>query len=65
MFSSYGLFEASVERCSIRGLDADSSHHAAVLVVEKLAVIDEGADDVRVAEIHAQAHARVSSMRPL
>src|ERR1700751_2376603 len=54
-----GLIGRFARTRSIRWLDADSSHHAAVLVLEDVAVIDEGADGVWIAEIHAQAHARI------
>src|SRR6202042_1365970 len=42
---------------SFRGFDADRSHHAAVLVLQKVAMIDKGANSVGITEIHAQAHA--------
>src|SRR5580692_3196932 len=40
-------------------LDTDAAHHAAVLVLEQMAVVDEGADDVGIAKIHEQPHARI------
>src|SRR5579872_6061915 len=44
---------------TVRRLDADPSHHPAVLVLEHMAVKQEGADDVWIAKIHAQPHARI------
>ncbi len=40
--------------------DLDSAHHAAVFVLEDVAVVEEGADDVGIAEIHPQPNAGVA-----
>ena len=42
---------------SVLGNDADPRHHAGILVREIVAVVDELADEIRVAEVHAQRHA--------
>jgi hypothetical protein len=34
-------------------LDADCAHHAAVLMFQEMAVVDEGSDHVGIAEVHA------------
>ncbi len=39
----------------------DRTHHAGIFVLQDVAVIDEGADNIRIAEIHAQLHARIRS----
>ena len=33
--------------------DLDHAHHAAVLVFEEMAMVEEGADDFGIAEVHA------------
>src|ERR1700744_87260 len=45
-------------RCYARD-HLDRSHHAAVLMLEDVTVVDEGADDVGIPEIHPQTHARI------
>ena len=35
------------------------THHAGIFVLQNVAVIDEGANNVRIAEIHAQLHAGI------
>src|SRR5580700_8449489 len=44
-------------------LDANRAHHAAVLVFQKMAVVDKRSDDVGTAEVQAQLHARVNRAR--
>src|ERR1700678_2383 len=47
-------------RCGASGQHLDSSHHSPVLMFENVAVVDERADDVRVAKIHAKPHAGIA-----
>ena len=44
--------DARIQRFKLR-LHADRSHHAAILVLEQVTVIDECADRVGVSEVHA------------
>jgi len=37
----------------IRWLHADKPHHSAILVFQEMAMIQEGADSIRIAEIHS------------
>jgi len=39
--------------------DADGAHHAAIFVFEQVTVVDEGAEGVGIAKIHAQADAGI------
>ncbi len=41
------------------GLDADQAHHSAVLVFEKMAVIDKCSHRVRIAKVHAEFDAGI------
>ena len=45
-------------RCR-RRIDANRSHHPAVFVFQKVAVVDKGANDVGVAKIHANFNAGI------
>src|ERR1700739_1851386 len=46
-FSFVGLVGRLGRTCGVRRLDSDPSHHAAVLMLQDVAVIDKGGDDVR------------------
>src|SRR5580698_250246 len=60
VISSAGLIDDRLtQNWAVRRFDADRSHHPAVLVLQHVAVEKEGADDIRVAKIHAQAYARI------
>ena len=59
-----GLLENLMEICEIsipvfnsRRLHENSSHHAAIFVLDEMAVVNERADDARISEIHSQLHA--------
>jgi len=46
-----------------RWFNSNQAHHAAVFVLEKMAVIYESADRVRITKIHAQADAGILQVR--
>ena len=47
----------------VRWFDADQAHHTSVFVFEKMTVIYESANGIRVAKIHAQADGGVCQIR--
>src|SRR5580698_1976385 len=40
-------------------VDANGTHHSAILVLEQMTVIDQRADGVRISKVHAQPDARI------
>src|SRR5271154_492908 len=48
-----------------RSFNTNGTHHSPVFVLQQVAMVDKRADDPRVAEIHAQPHARIYRAMPI